>query len=583
MEQARRPRQPAAQAHAFDAEAGASGQSLTATDAAIRFEPDGYHLKGPKLMGRQAAGNAFLRAAVAGRAGDTLWAYTPHKSSAKVFADMVGALDPAVAARWLPAHRLDQLSRIGTLYLPDPELAKAARLRLRARPDAYSLCGVTHTTASHSVMDAIAGLITAPVMPWDALICTSHAVRATVEMVLRAQWEYLRWRLGSPSRPPLPQLPVIPLGVHCSDFDLDANERVAARRALGIADDAIVVLFVGRLAFHAKAHPHAMYVGLKAAAERTGKPLVLVQCGWFAIPKFEHAFKTGASQFCPAVTNLFTDGKDPTARRQSWAAADIFVSLSDNIQETFGLTPIEAMAAGLPVLVTDWDGYKETVRDGQDGYRITTWMPPAGLGNGLAQAYEAGAQTYDLYCGLSCQAVSLDHRQLADRLTALVEDAPLRAQLGAAGRQRAREVFDWSVIYPRYQALWAELAARRTGAADDPAQLARLKAAPRATPARLDPFATFGHYPTARLMPDTRVTAAAGATAAAYKELAGHALFAYAGQMLPPAALVTDLLAALAAQPKTVAELAGATNAKLDRTLVAVSVLAKMGLVSVEV
>jgi len=28
------------------------------------------------------------------------------------------------------------------------------------------------------------------------------------------------------------------------------------------------------------------------------------------------------------------------------------------------------MASGLPVLVSDWDGYKDTVIDGETGYRI---------------------------------------------------------------------------------------------------------------------------------------------------------------------------------------------------------------------
>ena len=82
---------------------------------------------------------------------------------------------------------------------------------------AYSLVGVTHTTASQRAMDGIAGLLSGPVMPWDALICTSSAVATTVKMLLTAEADYLKWRLGA-QRFTLPQLPVIPLGVHCDDW-----------------------------------------------------------------------------------------------------------------------------------------------------------------------------------------------------------------------------------------------------------------------------------------------------------------------------------------------------------------------------
>ena len=172
--------------------------------------------------------------------------------------------------------------------------------------------------------------------------------------------------------------------MHCDDFAFAPHERDAARAALGIAADEVVALFVGRVSYHAKAHPHAMYAGLQAAAQRTGRKLVLIQCGWFANEHIKQAFGDGAARTCPEVRALFTDGKDPNRRRQSWAAADLFVSLSDNIQETFGLAPIEAMAAGLPVVVTDWNGYKDTVRDGLDGFRIPTWMlPPDGEAPGV--------------------------------------------------------------------------------------------------------------------------------------------------------------------------------------------------------
>ena len=74
----------------------------------------------------------------------------------------------------------------------------------------------------------------------------------------------------------------------------------------------------------------------------------------------------------------------------------MFCSLSDNIQETFGIVPIEAMAAGLPVVVSDWDGYKDTVRHGVDGFRISTCMPQAGLATDLALRHALEVDTYDM-------------------------------------------------------------------------------------------------------------------------------------------------------------------------------------------
>jgi glycosyltransferase involved in cell wall biosynthesis len=548
------------------------------TNAAILFEPDGYVLSGAKLMGRQAAGHAFLRAAVGARDGKPLWAYTPHRNSAEGFAALVGTLDAAAEARWLPADRLDLLGQIGTLYLPGPGLGSAAQLRLRAGPAAYSLCGVTHTTASHTAMEHITGMLSAPVMPWDALICTSRAVAATVKHLLEAEIAALRWRFGASIAITLPQLPVIPLGVHCEDFAGTQQQRQAARAALGIADDEVAALFVGRLSYHAKAHPHAMYGGLQAAARRTGKKLVLIQCGWFAHKQHEQAFRDGAARACPDVRALFTDGKDPVRRSESWAAADLFVSLSDNIQETFGLAPIEAMAAGLPTLVSDWDGYKDTVRDGVDGFRIPTWMPPPD-GEPFARGYESGIDTYDFYCGLTCQTVSVDPLVLAERLSDLVGSPELRRRLGEAGRRRAREAFDWAVIYRRYQALWAELGRLREAARTDARQQAMLAAAPRAASGRMDPFRAFGHYPTATVQPTTLVSLRPGATGAAYADLAGHALFSYANKVLPAQAVVETLLGALARTERPVEGLAVQAGIGLGGVVLALSVLAKMGLV----
>lgn len=548
------------------------------SNAAILFEPEGYVLAGDRVMGRQAAGNAFLRAAV--RVLDPLWAYTPHEGSARAFGELVRALNPAAQPRWVPADQLGTLARIGALYLPHPGLDGPARLRLRIGPAAYSLCGVTHTTASEQAMRTIAGLLSAPVMPWDAMICTSRAVLATVREVLQAELEYLRWRLGPARSPPLPSLPVIPLGVHTDDFAFAEDERQAARQALGIGPDEVVALFVGRLSFHAKAHPHAMYLALQEAQRRTGRKVTLVQCGWYGNDGIRQAFQRGVGTFCPQVRGLFTDGTDAEQRRRSWAAADLFVSLSDNIQETFGLTPIEAMAAGLPVVVTDWDGYKDTVRDGVDGFRIPTWMPPPDLGEGYARGHESGAINYDRYCGETCLTVSLDHRMLAERLGDLVADGDLRRRLGEAGRGRARSVYDWSVVFGQYRDLWRDLGDRRRAAAQDPAEAGHLGQTPRVAANHLDPYRSFAHYPSRQILPATRVRAEAGGVP--YDVLKQHGFYVFGNRTLPDVAVVERLFAALADGPLTIADLAGRCGLETGRAVMAVAVLAKMRLVRLD-
>lgn len=548
--------------------------------AAILFEPDGYVLDGPKLMGRQAAGHAFLRAAVEGRGGQPVAGVTPSRASADVFAKLVQSFDASAESRWVAPARLDQLAAIGCLYVPGPVLADRARLRLRAGPAAFSLVGVTHTTASHTAMDAIASLVSGPVMAWDALVCTSQSVLETVTTVLDAEADFLSWRLAAKVDVRRLALPVIPLGVHTRDFAFRAEERAAARAALGISPDTVVALFVGRLSFHGKAHPHAMYVALEAAALRTKLKLALVQCGWFANSAIEAAFKTGAAEFAPSVPAIFADGRDEAQRRRAWAAADIFISLSDNIQETFGITPVEAMAAGLPVIATDWDGYRETVRDGVDGYLIQTTMPPAGTGDGFAMAHEAGQMTYDRYCGATCRTVAVDLEALTDRVSALVSEADLRARMGAAGRSRARETFDWAVIYGRYVDLYAELRRVRAAALKGPSA-AILSAAPRVAPARLDPYRTFAHYATRNLAPETIVGLSPGATAAEFAALSRHAMFAYMPETLPKEGDVAAIVGALAGGPRTLSALAQALSRNPRELTYETAILLKMGIVRV--
>jgi hypothetical protein len=204
---------------------------------------------------------------------------------------------------------------------------------------------------------------------------------------------------------------------------------------------------------------------------------------------------------CPDVEVITLDGRKAEDRQTAWAGADVFCSLSDNIQETFGIVPIEAMAAGLPVVVSDWDGYKDTVRHEVDGFRIATTMPEAGLATDLALRHALEIDTYDMYCGHTCSLVAVDIEQAAQAFIQLFESSTLRQTMGAAGRQRAQEVYDWKVIIGQYEALWAEQQRMRLAALQSTeTQAANLT---HAWPARMDPFYAFASYPTQALKTST--------------------------------------------------------------------------------
>jgi glycosyltransferase involved in cell wall biosynthesis len=88
--------------------------------------------------------------------------------------------------------------------------------------------------------------------------------------------------------------------------------------------------------------------------------------------------------------------------------------------EPFGITPVEAMACGVPVVATDVGGHRDTVVPGVTGDLV---RPRAAV-------------------------------EMARAVRHLLERDDLRAEYGAAGRRRAKQFYDWSTVVDRTEAVY---------------------------------------------------------------------------------------------------------------------------------
>lgn len=458
-------------------------------NAAIWYAADGYDPDAKGVNGRRVAGASFLKGFADHADVDEFVSLSQSQKGIDAFETKMKDLGAAKPIRGATFFTTRKIAPLETVYFPAPNYAEELWRRQSLGASAYSLCGITHTTATSAVMQGLVDLRAAPQQEWDAIICTSRAVHASQTAQFDEIDTYFSERFGK--APARPQMPVIPLGITPQDHAHDAAARARLRRRMDWRKDDVVVSTLSRLTPYGKFDPLPLFIALEAAQKRLMKPLKLhfVACGLYPDGHSRKVFEESAAALMPSVSYTHLDGASAKARAEALSGADIFTFPIDNIQETFGLAPLEAMAAGLPQITTDWDGMRDTVTE-DVGVRIPTRALPASRGEMDAWGYLSKRLNYAQYGNTNSALVEVDLAALTDAITTLASDPAKRRAMGQAGLARVRAEYDWRVIIPQYQALWAELSAiRRTASkGETPRHL-------HDNPAALSPQKLFASYP----------------------------------------------------------------------------------------
>ncbi|MCK4257912.1 MAG: glycosyltransferase family 4 protein [Halanaerobiales bacterium] len=296
-----------------------------------------------------------------------------------------------------------------------------------------------------------------PFRPYDSLICTSRAVKYAVKAMLENISGALNERYNTNIKYE-GRLDIVPLGVDTDKFiPMDKRE---VRNKLDLPVDPFIILWLGRFSAYDKADLLPIILMYKRLLEKNlDKDLLLILAG--------HDRKT--IPFIPAIKSYFTEhgienkvkiipNNDVANRNLLFAAADVFVSPIDNVQETFGITPIEAMACGTPQVVSDWDGYKDTVIDGETGFLIPTyWMKCDEDIKTAAMFPSEPTHRTVLHHLLMGQSVALDLQEYEQAIQRLIDHPELREMMSENSVKIAREKFGWANVIRLYEDLWSEL------------------------------------------------------------------------------------------------------------------------------
>lgn len=188
----------------------------------------------------------------------------------------------------------------------------------------------------------------------------------------------------------------------------------AARSALGIGEDEFVVLQLGRMVPRKGVDDVIRAIGELARRHRVRARLLVVggnaeHPGAGATPEIGR-LQAIAREEGVADQVIFTGRRAREALPALYGAADVFVTTP--WYEPFGITPIEAMACGLPVIGSAVGGIKHSVLDGRTGFLV----PPR------------------------------DPKTLAERLMFLARRPELAASMGREGQRRARQLFTWKRV-----------------------------------------------------------------------------------------------------------------------------------------
>lgn len=335
---------------------------------------------------------------------------------------------------------------INAWLMPTGQLTSVIRIREAVGATPIPIVSLHHSFSYAQMLhDYFLFLLLGATYPFDALVCTSRAARRAIQSTFDHVAESVarRYRLKVRFNG---TLPLIPLGVNTSLFC--PRRKDVARTHFAIPRDKFVLLFLGRLSVTDKGDLLPWLAALRRLPVPARKRIEIVIAG-SERPGMVKQLRGYARKVKRDLRIRVISPVSEAMKIWLYSAADVFFSPADNLQEAFGLTPLEAMACGVPQVVSDWDGYRDTVEDGTTGFLIPTLWTACDDDINRASSFEHWERGHLLLS----QSVAADCEAFAQHIVLLMENESLRTRMSEASRRRAIQLYSWPTVSRQYEEL----------------------------------------------------------------------------------------------------------------------------------
>jgi phosphoheptose isomerase len=219
------------------------------------------------------------------------------------------------------------------------------------------------------------------------------------------------------------QVTIVPAGF--DPQEMQPIDKAEARKQLGLAEDERIILQLGRIV--PRKGVETVVVGLARLVHEHGVAARLLVVGGesedpdpAATPELARLMKIAAKEKVSEYVT-FVGRRQRDMLKYYYSAADVFVSTP--WYEPFGITPLEAMACGTPVIGSNVGGIKYSVADGKTGFLVPPKDPDA----------------------------------LAERLARLFKDPALLKRFRRQAIQRVQKHFTWEKVAQQLAVVYEEV------------------------------------------------------------------------------------------------------------------------------